>query len=147
MRRSTRTACFFGALVLLCATAYLAVKLSLATNGAEDLTMQAKTPDQTSLAEADQADNDGPESQPAKLPETAPPPGSSINAWSTRDCFPVIRKPWYVSARLGDILLAPDEPVLGLVLGNEIRAYSTNQLNEHEMVLDEIAGTPVLVTY
>lgn len=138
MRRSTRTACFVGALALLIAAAYLIVKLSSATNGAED---------HASLAEAGQADNDGPESQPAKLPETAPPPGLSINAWSTRDCFPVIRKPWYVSARLGDTLLAPDEPVLGLVLGNEIRAYSTNQLNEHEMVLDDIAGTPVLVTY
>ena len=144
MRSSTRTACFVGALVLLCAAAYLVVKLSSPTNGAEDHTYHAKTADQTSLAEAD---NDGPESQPAKLPETAPPPGLSIKAWSTRDCFPVIRRPWYVSARLGDTLLAPDEPVLGLVLGNEIRAYSTNQLNEHEMVLDEIAGTPVLVTY
>jgi hypothetical protein len=143
MRRSTRTACLFGALVLPCAAAYLVVKLSSPTNGAEDHTKQAQTPDATSLAEADQADNDA----PTKLPETAPPPGLSINAWSTRDCFPVIRKPWYVSARLGDTLLAPDEPVLGLVLGNEIRAYSTNQLNEHEMVLDDIAGTPVLVTY
>jgi hypothetical protein len=137
MRHSIRIACLVGALVLVSAAAYLIVKLSSATNGAED---------RTSLAETDQ-DNYGPESGPAKLPETAPPPGLSINAWSTRDCFPVIRKPWYVSARLGDTLLAPDEPVLGLVLGNEIRAYSTNQLNEHEMVLDEIAGTPVLVTY
>jgi hypothetical protein len=133
--------------VLLCATAYLVVKLSSPTNGAEDHTKAAKTADQTSMAEAEQADNDGLASRPAQLPDTPPPPGLSINAWSTRDCFPVIRKPWYVSAGLGDTLLAPDEPVLGFVLGNEIRAYSTNQLNEHEMVLDDIAGTPVLVTY
>jgi Protein of unknown function (DUF3179) len=147
MRRSTRIAYLLGALVLLCAAAYLVMKLSSQTNGAEDDTHHAKTADQTSLAKPEQADNDGPESQPAHLPDTPPPPGLSINAWSTRDCFPVIRKPWYVSAGLGDTLLAPDEPVLGLVLGNEIRAYSTNQLNEHEMVLDDIAGTPVLVTY
>src|SRR5438309_1309451 len=72
--------------------------------------------------------------EPEKLPET-PPPGLPILAWGARDSFRVIRKPWYVSARQGDTMLADDEPVLGLVIGSEARAYSTNQLNEHEMVL------------
>jgi hypothetical protein len=52
-----------------------------------------------------------------------------------------------LTAEQGDRALARDEPVLGLVIGEEARAYSTNQLNEHEMVLDTIAGTPVLVSY
>lgn len=77
----------------------------------------------------------------------APPPGLPIVAWGQRHEFPVIREPQYVSAAHGDQLLAADEPVLGLVLNGVARAYSTNQLNEHEMVLDKIAGTPVLVTY
>ena len=84
---------------------------------------------------------------PPKLPETVPPAGLPISAWGPRDCFPVIRNPWYVSAQQGDSLLAADEPVLGAVIGDQARAYSTNQLNDHEMVLDEIAGTPVLVSY
>ncbi len=81
------------------------------------------------------------------LPETKPPPGLPIIPWGPRDYFHIIRQPTFVSAREGDHLLAHEEPVLGLVVGNEARAYSTNQLNKHEMVLDEIAGTPVLVTY
>jgi hypothetical protein len=81
------------------------------------------------------------------LEETSPPPGLPIVPWGKRNHFPVIRKPQYVSAAQGDRLLALDEPVLGLVLGGEARAYSTNQLNDHEMVVDTLAGTPVLVTY
>jgi hypothetical protein len=84
---------------------------------------------------------------PPKLPETVPPAGLPISAWGPRDCVPVIRNPWYVSAQQADSLLAADEPVLGVVIGDQVRAYSTNQLNDHEMVLDEIAGTPFLVSY
>src|SRR5438309_2333281 len=82
-----------------------------------------------------------------RLPETEPPAGLPIVLWGKRDHFPVIRKPQYLTAKQGDRALAPDEPVLGLVIGNEARAYSTNQLNEHEMVIDTIAAKPVLVTY
>jgi hypothetical protein len=76
-----------------------------------------------------------------------PPPGLPIVALWPRDHFPIIRQPAYVDAKEGDRLLAPDEPVLGLVLGGQARAWSTNQLNKHEMVIDEIAGTPILATY
>jgi hypothetical protein len=83
----------------------------------------------------------------AELVEDSPPPGLPIIAFGPRDYFPVIRQPRFVDAVEGSLLLAQEEPVLGLVVGNEARAYSTNQLNDHEMVIDEIAGIPVLVTY
>jgi len=76
-----------------------------------------------------------------------PPPGLPIVPWGRRDHFPVIRHPNYVPAKEGDRLLAADEPVLGLVLGGQARAYSTNQLNDHEMVIDDVGGVPVLITY
>ena len=82
-----------------------------------------------------------------KLPETPPPPGLPIVDWGHRDLFPIIRNPVHISAAEGDRLLLNTEPVLGVVIGKEARAYSTNQLNQHEMVIDEIAGVPVLVTY
>jgi hypothetical protein len=82
-----------------------------------------------------------------KLPETAPPAELPLVTWGTRDYFPMIRKPRFLTAEQGDIALAKNEPVLGLAVGQEARAYSTNQLNKHELVLDEIAGIPVLVTY
>jgi hypothetical protein len=87
-----------------------------------------------------------PQSLP-RLPETEPPAGLPIIPWGKRDHFLVIRNPQHLTAEQGDRALAHDEPVLGLVIGEEVRAYSTNQLNDHEMVIDKIAGTPVLVTY
>lgn len=81
------------------------------------------------------------------LPETQPPPGLPIVPWGRHELSPVIRQPKFLTAEQGDSALARDEPVLGLVIGGEARAYSTNQLNDHEMVVDTLAGTPVLVTY
>lgn len=82
-----------------------------------------------------------------RLPETEPPPGLPILPWGRRDHKAVIRQPKFLTAEQGDGALARDEPVLGLVIGGEARAYSTNQLNDHEMVVDTLAGAPVLVTY
>jgi hypothetical protein len=82
-----------------------------------------------------------------KLPDTSPPPGLPIVPWGKRDHFPVIRRPEYWTVKQAEGTLAHDEPVLGLVIGSEARAYSTNQLNEHEMVIDSLADTPILVTY
>jgi hypothetical protein len=80
-------------------------------------------------------------------PETEPPAGLPIVAWGKRGHFPVIRQPQYLNADEGDALIAGDEPVLGLVVNGQAWAYPTNQLNDHEMVIDDLAGTPVLVTY
>jgi hypothetical protein len=82
-----------------------------------------------------------------KLPETAPPLDLPILTYGNREYLPAIRKPRFMTAQQGDVALAADEPVIGLVIGKDARAYSTNQLNDHEMVLDEVAGIPVLVTY
>jgi hypothetical protein len=76
-----------------------------------------------------------------------PPPGLPILPSKPRDWFHIIRDPQYLDVIDSAGLLMDQEPVLGLVLGGQVRAYSTNQLNDHEMVLDEIAGTAVLVTY
>ena len=106
------------------------------------------TKTRTAVSESDERATSGVENAPLpRLSETEPPAGLPIVLWGKRDHFPVIRKPQYLTAKQGDRALAPDEPVLGLVIGNEARAYSTNQLNEHEMVIDTIAGKPVLVTY
>jgi hypothetical protein len=145
--------CAFGCLTLLATVAgyalwfqhrpgYASVAAEGRRPGAAETIALAHT-DPPGTAGAEPAAGDG----LPKLEETPPPAGLPIVAWGHRDFFPVIRKPWYVTARQGDVLLAEDEPVLGLVLGGEARAYSTNQLNKHEMVLDQVAGTPVLVTY
>ncbi len=43
--------------------------------------------------------------------------------------------------------LADTEPVIGLVLGDEARAYPLSVLTRHEIVNDVVAGIPVAVTY
>src|SRR6516164_6224784 len=60
---------------------------------------------------------DGAEEELVKLPETSPPPDLPIIPWAKRDHFPVIRKPWFVSAKEGKRLLDINEPVLGIAMG------------------------------
>jgi hypothetical protein len=118
-------------------------------------TFSARTKNSINLAArstiSDGQKSTDPESQPhpplPRLPETSPPPGLPIVAWGKRDHFAVIRNPRYWSADEGNKALARDEPVLGLVINGESWAFSTNQLNDHEMVVDTLADTPVLVTY
>lgn len=43
--------------------------------------------------------------------------------------------------------LADDEPVLGVVIGGEARAYSLRLLDWHEVVNDRIRGRPIAVTW
>src|SRR5260370_39383212 len=81
------------------------------------------------------------------LPETQPPPGLAIVPWGRHELSPVIREPKFLTAEQGDSALARDEPVLGLVIGGEARAYSTNQLNDHEMGVDRLPATPDLGPY
>jgi len=80
-------------------------------------------------------------------PKADVPPGLPIVAWGNRHHFPEIRNPWYVRADDEAHAPADDDPVLGVVIKGQARAYSTNQLNDHEMVIDELSGVPILVTY
>jgi hypothetical protein len=86
--------------------------------------------------------------EPDALPETPPPPGLrvTISGNRGRDSFKVIRNPTYLDTKQANNLIAAEEPVLGLVIGSEVRAYPTNQLNFHEMVIDRVGDVPVLVT-
>jgi len=43
--------------------------------------------------------------------------------------------------------MAPDEPVLGVSLDGEAKAYSLWQLDSHEIVNDSLAGTAIAVTW
>ena len=63
-----------------------------------------------------------------------------------RDGIPAIDDPSFVALEeAGD--LADREPVIGLVLAGEARAYPLRVLVWHEIVNDDIGGVPVTVTY
>lgn len=63
-----------------------------------------------------------------------------------RDGIPPIDAPRFVPVGT-ETELAEDEPVIGLTLGGESRAYPLRVLIWHEIVNDTVGGVPVAVTY
>jgi hypothetical protein len=61
--------------------------------------------------------------------------------------IPAIDDPAFVSGPEADGQMRPEEPVIGVVIGGEARAYSLWQLDAHEIVNDRIQGTAIAVTW
>jgi len=72
-----------------------------------------------------------------------PPPG--YRQLLTRDGIPPVYEPAFVTAERID--WREDDLVLGVEIDGDGRAYSIGYLNSREMVIDRIAGIPVLVTW
>ena len=64
-----------------------------------------------------------------------------------RDGIPSIDNPQFISAAEARSWLADNEPVIALELNDLARAYPLQILTWHEIVNDEIGGTPVVVTF
>ncbi len=64
-----------------------------------------------------------------------------------RDAIPAIDDPRFESVAEADRYLADNELMIGLVGETEQRAYSTWQLDTHEIVNDVFEGRPVAVTW
>jgi hypothetical protein len=63
-----------------------------------------------------------------------------------RDAIPAIRRPASLPAREASHVRDAD-PVVGVVLGGEARAYPVRMLQQHEVVNDALGGVAVAVTY
>ena len=61
--------------------------------------------------------------------------------------IPAIDDPTFVSGAAANAQMSAGEPVLGVVLDGEARAYSLWQLDAHEIVNDEIKGTAIAATW
>jgi len=61
--------------------------------------------------------------------------------------IPAIDDPAFVSGEAANAQMRPEEPVLGIVVDGRARAYSLWQLDAHEIVNDEIAGTAIAATW
>ncbi len=64
-----------------------------------------------------------------------------------RDAIPAIDNPTFDRVDEADRYFANDELVIGLVGAYEQRAYSTWQLDTHEIVNDTFEGQPIAVTW
>jgi hypothetical protein len=62
-----------------------------------------------------------------------------------RDGIPALDHP--PSLRASEASWGDDEPVLGVVVGGEARAYPVAILNWHELVNDTLGGEPILVSF
>ncbi|MCP4902388.1 MAG: DUF3179 domain-containing protein [bacterium] len=63
------------------------------------------------------------------------------------DAIPAIRRPEFVTGSAATSQMVPNEPVIGVVIGDEAHAYSAWQLDAHEIVNDKIAGTEIAATW
>ena len=71
-----------------------------------------------------------------------------ISGGPPKDGIPSIDNPRFMPAsKVNSQDLAPTEPVIGLTINGKSRAYPLRILTWHEIVNDELAGTPVTVTY
>ena len=63
------------------------------------------------------------------------------------DGIPAILDPTFVSTEQAEAWMEPHEPVLGLSINGDNRAYSVRMLSRHEIVNDVVGGVPVAVTW
>jgi len=73
--------------------------------------------------------------------------GSPILTVLPVDAIPAIDNPRYFSVAEAERFMRPDEPVLGITDGKVAKAYSTWQLNHHEIVNDSLGNFPLAVTW
>jgi len=64
-----------------------------------------------------------------------------------KDGIPSIDEPSFESVEQRADWLTPKEPVIGVTVNGDARAYPLRVLTYHEIVNDEIGGKPVAVTY
>lgn len=61
--------------------------------------------------------------------------------------IPAIDEPDFLRGTKADEQMTPEEPVLGVVWGDEARAFSLWQLDHHEIVNDRIGKTAIAATW
>ncbi len=62
-----------------------------------------------------------------------------------RDHIPALWDPKFTTADKAS--LRDDEPVIGLAMGKDVKAYPLSLLNSHEIANDTLNGIPVAVTW
>jgi len=79
------------------------------------------------------------------LSNAAVPKDRIVGGGPGRDGIPALTDPQII--RAGESDYQPDQPVLGIALNGEARAYPINILSWHEVVNDRLGGEPITVTW
>lgn len=73
--------------------------------------------------------------------------GDNVYKLLEPDGIPAIREPMFLTGVEAQKQMSANEPVMGIILNGEKRAYSLWQLDHHEIVNDYIGDTPIAVTW
>ncbi|RME84089.1 MAG: DUF3179 domain-containing protein [Caldilineae bacterium] len=87
----------------------------------------------------------GSDTSRSEVPAIATPREYEINFLLSPDSIPPIYDPEFVSADKSP--LRDDELVIAITLEGRAKAYPISVLRSREMVNDELAGIPILVTW
>ena len=80
-------------------------------------------------------------------PETKELRGHTLYTVLKPGDIPAIFDPQFIPVETADSLYYDEEPLLVVAAGDEVKAYSTWHLDEHEVVNDNIGGTAIAVTW
>jgi hypothetical protein len=83
----------------------------------------------------------------AVLTMPGPIEGTAVSAVLPPDAIRAIDAPTFLRGAAGTAQMAADEPVLGLRLGGEARAYPLGYLSAHEIVNDRVGDVAIAVTW
>ncbi len=75
------------------------------------------------------------------------PQSEVLDGGPGRDGIPAVDEPTFTTPEAAGSYMLDDDLVLGLKIGNEIRAYSHPVLDWHEIINDEVNGLKIAVTY
>lgn len=64
-----------------------------------------------------------------------------------REAFPAILEPEFISVEEADTIWEEDARFLVAFKGNDVKAYSIEDLTRHEVVNDELDGQPIMAAY
>ncbi len=64
-----------------------------------------------------------------------------------RDAFPVLDHPTLVAAAEANLQLQPEEPVIGIFIGGEARAYPISVMGGVELVNDHCGEIPIAISW
>jgi hypothetical protein len=110
------------------------------------------SPDRTTVRESERTPTaaSGPPTADETLPLTMAPDAirqSAVSGGPPKDGIPSIDDPNFVPPDEAPSGLAPGDPVFGVAMGGEAKAYPQAILAHHEICNDTVDGTPVSVTY
>ncbi len=64
-----------------------------------------------------------------------------------KDAIPAIRSPEFVDAAGAEAWMNADEPIIGVEIDGDARAYPVAMLSRHEIVNDTVGGVPLAATW